>query len=405
MDTQTNNFLKILKSIFDKQNEILLDEPVNWEVLSETARKQNLLPLFFEAAAVRDDYRNSGVFQKDQLDTFGMVAAQIQRSNAFLETYKKITEQGIFPIVMKGIVCRQLYGKLGEHRPSADEDILVEVKDFSKVRKILEQENFVCSVPDITERELNRIQEVSFYNWEQKLSLDVHMNMIGKKNEERKLMDGFFQKIHEHGQMMQIYGIEVKVPEPTEFLLFLILHAYKHFRYAGVGIRQMMDTLLYYREYKNCICMESLQNALKTCRAEKFWLDILYIGNQYLGLCEEMPETSCCPEELLQDLIHTGVFGGRDRKDHMAARVNSAVVDDERKQSKGYMLFKAAFPSKSMVMDGYPYLVEKPWLLPAVWAKRWIKFARYAGKDVWKVSREILQKSSVRMEMIKKYKR
>ena len=137
MDTQTNNFLKILKSIFDNQNEILLDEPVNWRVLSETARKQNLLPLFFEAAAVRDDYRNSGVFEKDQMDTFGMVAAQIQRSNAFLETYKKITEQGIFPIVMKGIVCRQLYGKLGEHRPSADEDLLVEIKDFPKVKEIL----------------------------------------------------------------------------------------------------------------------------------------------------------------------------------------------------------------------------------------------------------------------------
>ena len=28
---------------------------------------------------------------KDQLDTFAMVAAQIQRSNAFVEIYKKIT--------------------------------------------------------------------------------------------------------------------------------------------------------------------------------------------------------------------------------------------------------------------------------------------------------------------------
>ena len=173
MDTQINNFLSILKSIFDNQKEIFLDEPVDWEVLSKTARKQNLLPLFFEAVAMREDYRNSSVFEKDQLDTFAMVAAQIQRSNAFFEIYEKITANGIYPIAIKGICCRALYGELGEHRPSADEDILVEIKDFQKVKEILEREQYVCSVPDITERGLEQIQEVSFYNPEQKLHLET----------------------------------------------------------------------------------------------------------------------------------------------------------------------------------------------------------------------------------------
>ena len=405
MDAQIRNFLKILRMIFDEKNEISLNEPVDWARLSELARKQNLLPLFFEAAVTLDDYRNSGVYEKDQLDTFAMVAAQIRRSNAFVEIYKKITAHGIFPIVMKGIVCRQLYGELGEHRPSGDEDILVEVKDFAKVKEILEQEKYVCSFPDITEQELTRIQEVSFYNSEQKLSLEVHTNIIGKENEERELMNSFFQKIHEHGLMMRVYGIDVKVPEPTESLLFLILHAYKHFQNRGVGIRQVMDILLYYREYKCHICMEFLQEALKTCKAEKFWLDILYIGKQYLSLCEEKPESSCCPEALLQDMIHAGVFGGQERTDHVAARVNLAVGGDTRKRSKVYMLFRAAFPTKGILMAGYPYLAEKPWLLPIVWSKRWIKFVRYAGKDMWKISSEILQKSAVRMEIIEKYKR
>ena len=116
MDTQVSNFFKILRSIFDNQKEIFLDEPVDWFFLSKTARKQNLLPLFFEAAVMLDDYRNSGVYEKDRLDTFAMVAAQIRRSNAFTEVYEKITAQGIYPIVMKGIVCRQLYGELGEHK-------------------------------------------------------------------------------------------------------------------------------------------------------------------------------------------------------------------------------------------------------------------------------------------------
>ena len=405
MDKQTNNFLKILKSIFDKQNEILLDEPVNWEVLSETARKQNLLPLFFEAAAVWDDYRNSGVFEKDQMDTFGMVAAQIQRSNAFLETYKKITEQGIFPIVMKGIVCRQLYGKLGEHRPSADEDLLVEIKDFPKVKEILEGEHYICGIPDITERGLKQIQEVSFYHPEQKLHLEVHTNIIGKESDERTRMNSLFQKVHKHGQMIRMDGVDIKVLEPTESLLFLILHAYKHFKNRGVGIRQVMDILLYYREYRQEILENDLQEALKMCRAENFWMDILYIGNRYLGLCEEKPEWFCCPEELMRDMIHAGVFGGMEKSDGVAARINLMLEDKGRRRNVLNTLFRAAFPPKRVLLAGYPYLEKNPWMLPVIWGKRWIKFARYAGKDVWKVSREILQKSSVRMEMIKKYKR
>lgn len=187
-----NNFLKILKSIFCNQNEIFLDEPVDWKFLSETARKQNLLPLFFEAAAMRDDYQKSEVFVKDQMDTFTMVETQIQRSNDFLEIYKKITANRTYLIVIKGISCRALYGQLGEHHPSADEDILIEIKGFQKIKGILEQEHYVCSVPDITDYGLDQIREVSFYNPEQKLYLEVHTNLIGKENKERVRMNDLF---------------------------------------------------------------------------------------------------------------------------------------------------------------------------------------------------------------------
>ena len=426
MDTRTNNFLKILRLIFDEQTELLLEEPVDWVQLSETARNQNLLPLFFEAAnrfetyaksedyetsetsetsAKFDTYASSAAYAKDQFDTFTMVAEQIQRSSAFIDIYEKMTEQGIYPIVLKGIVCRQLYGEFGEHRPSGDEDILIEVKDFPKVKEILEQEHYICSIPDMTERGLNQIQEVGFYNPEQRLHLEVHTNIIGKESDNRTRMNSLFWHVHEHGQLIQIDGIDIKVLEPTESLLFLILHAYKHFQNRGVGIRQMIDILLYYREYKHVIQIEELQAALKICEAESIWQDIRYIGYQYLGLCDEKPEQVCCPEVLLQDMMQAGVFGGQEKSDYMAANVNLSLENTAYKQGKAYTLIRSAFPSRQILLGGYPYLEEKPWLLPVVWGKRWFKFIRYAGKDVWKLIREILQKSSARMEIIKKYKK
>lgn len=405
MDKQISDFFKILRRIFDDRTDIQPDETVDWISLSRIARKQNLLPIFFESAVRLEGYRKSDAFEKDQKDTFEMVAVQIQRTNAFAEIYKKITAQGIFPIVMKGIVCRQLYGELSEHRPSGDEDIVVEVKDFQKVREILEKEQYVCHAPDLTERQLNQILEVNFYNPDQMLYIEVHTNLIGKSNEQRSRMNDLFRKVHEHGQIKRIAGVEMKVMEPTESLLFLILHAYKHFQNRGVGIRQMIDTLLFYREFRDEISEEKLQKALQACNAEHFWMDILYIGNRYLGLYEKEIDGFCCPEELLQDMVQTGVFGGWEKTDYYAAFLNHFLEDDNRRLSKVYALLQGAFPARQVLVAWYPYLEEKPWLLPVAWCIRWVKFIKYAKKDIWKVLRESLQKSSVRMETIKKYKK
>lgn len=399
MDVQVSNFLKILRRIFDDKTRISLDEPVDWKSLSDIARAQNILPLFFEIANSIDEYTNTNVYEKDQLDTFAMVAAQVQRSSTFADIYEKITQQGIYPIVMKGIVCRQLYGEFAEHRPSSDEDILVEIKDFYQVKTILEQEGYECDILNVTEKELMQLQEVSFYHPKESLRLEVHTNIIGIENDERVQMNDFFKNAHEHGQLIQIYGTEYKTLEPTEALLFLILHAYKHFKNRGVGIRQTLDVLLHYRAYKEQISKEQLLQALKACRAEMFWNDILYIGNQYLGLCEEYPEFTCCPDELLQDMIYAGVFGKNEKTDHVAARVNLGAQDTSNRWRS------AIFPSRQILVGGRPYLADKPWLLPVAWVDRWIKFLKYAGKDVWKVSHEIMEKSSARMEMIKKYKK
>lgn len=399
LEIQITNFLNILRTIFDDEKELSLLEPVDWNLLSKMARKQNILPLFFEAASGIEGYVSASVYAKDQLDTFAMVAAQIQRSCAFADVYEKLTQQGIYPIVMKGIICRQLYGELGEHRPSGDEDILVEIKDFHKVQEILEREGYVCDFSDVTKKQLTQLQEVSFRNSEQKLTLEVHTNIIGKENDERAKMNAFFENVHARGQMVGVYGTEFKTLEPTDALLFLILHAYKHFQNRGVGIRQAMDILLYYKEHKNKISMEYLRSALKTCKAESFWMDILYIGKNYLGLTKEEPEFTCCPDALLQDMMYAGVFGKDGKMDHVAARVNLGAQDSSHR------LLKALFPSKEILVGGRPYLAEKPWLLPVVWMERWIKFLRYAGKDVWHISREILDKSSVRMDMIKKYRK
>lgn len=398
-------FLNIIRMEFGEKDIHVSEEIVDWNRLSELARAQNLLPLFFEAASGIKEYVASPQYQEDQRDALYMIARQIQRSMSFVGIYQRFLENGVEPIVMKGLVLRHLYGELGEGRPSGDEDILIEVKAYPAVKAILEQEKYICEFPDITERELRQIQAVSFFNIERRLTIEVHTNAIGKENESRIKMNRYFSDAYSRGRVISIYDTPIRVMDPDTSILFLILHAWKHFLNRGVGIRQVLDILVYYKKYESEISRERLKKALKDCGAEAFWNDVLAIGERYLGFETEAQKATCCPEELLMDIMQAGVFGGQEKTDFVAARLNMAMEDGSENGGKLQALFRAVFPAKRQLAAGYPFLEDKPWLLPVVWVRRGFKFLRYAGKDSWKIGEEILQKSSARMELIKKYKR
>lgn len=89
------------------------------------SKKHNLLPLIFEKASEDNNFVGLPVYQRLALETMSIVAGQARRTEAFISLYSKFVNEDIHPIVIKGIICRQLYGDLCDHRPSSDEDILV----------------------------------------------------------------------------------------------------------------------------------------------------------------------------------------------------------------------------------------------------------------------------------------
>ena len=111
-----------------------------------------------------------------------------------------------------------------------------------------------------------------------------------------------------------------------------------------------------------------------------------------------------CPRELLGDLLETGIFGGSEKTDCLAANINLIVSAAGGKKRKLRGLIAGAFPQRAQLMEQYPYLEERPWLLPTVWAKRFVRFGRYAGKNMISVVGEILSKSAKRAEILKKYR-
>lgn len=395
------NFLRLLDSVIHNKvdSDIL---PVDYKEVLSIAQSHNMYALICEKLKEYPNFTETPIYEVAITKQLRIIAEQIQRTYAFLEVYQAFSTKNIYPIVMKGIICRRLYGELCNHRPSADEDILVRRSDFQKIWDILQAQGYIPERQNLTQNQISELQEISFFHPKYKLTIEVHTNPIGKENDIRCQMNDFFVKVFDNMKVVQIEGIEIWTMSDTDHFLFLILHAFKHMMSSGFGFRQVLDILLFYEQNENAIDMPYILDKLSEVKAKHFFSDLIHIGNQYLGFHFTAPEEEHCVEELLEDLMENGIFGNTTQAQIMArSMTNAALEKGNRKETPNLM--RAIFPNKSYLISGYPELVEHPWLLPVCWAKRWIRFLRDKTRYRGNLVGDSIEISSRKINFLKKY--
>ncbi|MCI7813966.1 MAG: nucleotidyltransferase family protein [Lachnospiraceae bacterium] len=397
----TEIFLVILDAAIHNKPAVVLENEKCMECLA-MAQAHNVLPLVFEKLCEREEFLALPAFEAYLGSVMGIVAAQAQRTDAFLNLYQGFLDAEIHPIVIKGIVCRQLYGELCDHRPSGDEDILIRKADFEQTRAVMEAQGFVPEREEITENQLEELQEITFYQSSSGLTVEVHTNPIGKENDILYRMNDCFQKVFDHPKKMTIDGTTVWTMNDTDHFLFLILHTFKHMLGCGFGIRQVMDVLLYYERHELEIDIVYVMEMLEKVRAKKFFSDLIHLGNQYLGFHFTPLEERHYVEELLAEMMKNGTFGNVTQAQQIAGTMTVISIECANRKT-GAKWIRMIFPSQKKLMSGYPELLEKPWLLPICWVKRWIKFLRRKTENRGQWIVESIKISERRIELLKKY--
>lgn len=304
---------------------------------------------------------------------------------------------------MKGIICRQLYGDLHDHRPSGDEDILIKKEDFDKLREVMESSGYQMERDVITDEELAAVQEVTFDNRGLGLHIEVHTNAIGLESGIRRHMNNYFKNVFDNMIPMEIQGTQVWTMSHTDHFLYLVLHAFKHLLSGGIGIRQTLDILMYDMTYGREIDQDYIVCCLRESDAELFYNDILEIGKQYLGFTPEKTSVPNCPEELLDDMLSNGVFGNSTQALRTANSMTFAATQNRENYHLLHAIFRAIFPRREFMIASQPELVEKPWLLPVYWIKRFGRFLRHNKDNGGGLASESVKISRERIALLKKY--
>lgn len=377
---------------------------VDYEALLALAKEQNLQPIVGEMLSRDPDFMKSPLYGKTVNQTIGAVASQAARTAAFLELYRAFDAAGVHPLVMKGLVCRRLYGELEDHRPSSDEDILIRPEDFGTVREVMRSMGYEPEREDTTEKQLEELHEVTFDNPGAGLHIEVHTNPIGQDSEIRRKMNDIFRSAFEEPRRTEVEGTQIWTLNHTEHFLLLVLHAFKHMIVNSFGIRQALDILLYDERFSGDIRWDYVYGRLKSVRAERFFCDVIAIGNQYLGFHLEARYGPNCPEDLLEDLMDNGIFGNMDRASITAASITSVALDVGKKPGRIRTILRSGFPSREFMAVRNPELADRPWLLPVCWLKRWIRFVGYNRKNGGGLAAQSLELSGQRVRLLKKYK-
>lgn len=403
MDRSEQLFLSVLDSVIHHKPLPEIREVSDWEGVFALARRHNLLALVFEAAAELPETAELPEYGICLQETMSTVASQAQRTAAFLELYRAFSEAGLAPLVMKGIVCRELYGEYRDHRPSGDEDLLVEKQDFERARAVLEEQRYVPEMESVTERQKEDLQEVGFYGPDAGLYIELHLNPIGHENEFRVQLEECFRDVFRNSRELTVDGLTMRTMGHDDHFLYLILHAFKHLAGEGFGIRQVLDVLLYYEKYGREIDGDRLDAMLARTEAKRFFADLVEIGNRYLGFDLGTRGRTKCPEELLEELMRNGIFGMDTQAQRTAGQMIGAAVAAGKRSGAGGTFLRTVFPSRRQLLNMHPELAERPWLLPVRWAQRWGRFMAHSRQNDGNLAKESMEIGKRRIRLLKKY--
>ncbi len=404
MNVQFRNLLILLGNALNK-SDTTLTEPVNWGTVLSYARFHKVLPIILEETQKYTECINHPTYNEYLSQATLSTVEQAQKTACFLQLYKSFANCHIQPVVLKGIICRSLYGELCDHRSSGDEDLLINPKDYEITHQILTACGYEASFNNITEAQTQFFREVLYTHPQSPLRIELHFNAIGHENDWLTRMNDWFSTDTLTCRETAFDGVNIKTLNHTEHFIFLICHALKHFTFCGLGIRQITDILLYAKAYGKEFDKNLITTKLKEIDAYDICSDFFHLGNEYLGFDFKLETQPICLDLLIEDLAESGIYGNGTSARRISSQIlTSAMSNKSAHQSKAKILRNTVFVDRRRLINNCPEIEEKPYLIFKENYKRFYKYIRLKKESNSNIAKSGIELSKKRMVLLKKYK-
>ena len=387
-------FLNIAKAAVS--GGVLPAENVDWPAVFALAGQQKLLPVVFEAVRKTPAAaENAAMFAAVKQQVIAQVLHQTMRASEFAGLYQKLRAAGLHPIVVKGQLCSRLYPQT-DHRISADDDLYIPDVEFMACHEQLLANGLTTDTPA---DELASADEVPYKKGGSPLYIELHRHLFDSAEDAHDELNHFFADLNP----VEIDGL-LTMP-PHEHLLYLLLHAYKHFVRSGIGLRQFCDIGLWARAYHGEIDWQRLHEQCESVHAATFAAAAFRIARDDLGIDFDLPapwSDAVDAEPLLHDSLCGGVYGSNDLTRLHSSTVTLNAVKASRTGEKISVL-RTVFPKREYLERRYPYLKKRPYLLPVAWVQRIAHYASEKQPGADNSASGSIKLARERIELMKRY--
>ena len=376
--------------------------PEEWRELLRMAQDHKVLPMILDAVHSCPGFGSLDAAELALLrrQARRQVMLQTLRTEEFLSLNRALRAAGIKPLVVKGLICRRLYHQ-PDQRPSGDEDVLIPEEQFDLCRQVMTDQGMAP-----VGEEKPGDYEVPFRKEGSPLYIELHKHLFPPESAAYGDMNRFFEGIVDRAVEVEHRGEGIWTMAPTDYLFYLICHAFKHFLHSGFGIRQVCDIVLFADRYGPDIQWEQVMANCGEIRGTLFAAAVFRIGEKHLGV--ECPGAfralEVDEEPLLSDLLDGGLYGDANlsRKHSSNITLETVAAQKQGKRPRGTMR-TSVFPSAQKLSGRYPYLREHPWLLPLAWSQRLWTYARETRGREDSSAAEALRIGADRVALLRQY--
>lgn len=368
-------------------------EPIklDYQKLFDLANQHQISALIYNQIYNFDDFPEE-IKQRWKREALKINAFQTRKTMKILQVYRQFLKQGLKVLIVKGLVCRSLYPQ-PDNRQSNDEDLYVQKEEYEAVKDILLENNFtvVSENGDVT----------TFIDPSSGLSIELHTALFSLESKAYGNYQRYFDCAFDECIVHKIEGVDVYSLEYTQHLLFLILHFVKHFFHGGVGIRQVVDIVMYSEAYGGKVNWDKLYDILKDLNIYILITNLVALAHDYLEFDYtkiKVPDdiNKSDYQDLFDDIMDAGIFG-----QSSSERIHSATITLNTISDGKTSVLKSIFPSLKEMQGKYKYLNKYPILLPIAYLSR---IANYKKNNSSKNSQKTIEVGKQRIGLLKKYK-
>ena len=358
MDIVHQGVVTLLRSAVTGEK-LPLPEGFELESAETLIGKQGLLPLAYQGAYRCGVDPKSEIMQRFQKKYFMQLMRSEQQMQKAGQIFKAFDENGIDYLPMKGCVLKKLYPQ-PEMRIMGDADILIRSEQYERIKPVMESLGFtedVWSTYDVHWISRELLAELHY-----RLFSDNHEDLCGY------FEDGWSKAVKTEGNRYEF------TPEDT--FLYIFSHMTKHFRFCGIGARQIVDLYVYRKAYPRMDeakveAVMAEMNLLKFYRNIKKLLEVWFEGAQ--------PEPVT---ELIGTYVLSGGSFGTVENEMLSRELVRVQNEGAAQSSRGRSVWKMLFPPLSYLQLSYNVLYRHPWLQPAFWVIRWADILLHRRKNI-----------------------